>query len=124
MLLSVAKLVLNLEINKKIAIIFLNQGARGIESFTEVLDISSDEQKRTWLTSILQSPLVLKNVVIPIFLQDMKSKLIPATRRNQASAALSRLGLLLEDELVLSVLSSLVQERGTPEYLLLISCLL
>lgn len=74
MLLSVAKLVLNLEIDKKIAIIFLNQGARGIESFTEVLDISSDEEKRAWLTSILQSPVVLKNVVIPIFLQDMKSK--------------------------------------------------
>lgn len=97
MLLSVAKLAENTEVDQKVVAVILNQGSSGIDVFLEYLDAANDQDKIRHLSAALLCPQVLKNLIIPLFLQDMKSKNISNARRNQAAAALSRMGLLLED---------------------------
>jgi hypothetical protein len=123
MFVNLIKIISSLPILTKISTILINQGSGGIDYLLDLLDEYSGKDKNKLILACLYHPVVLKNVLTPIFLDNLASKKLPSSKRNQAAAALSRFGMLLEDDVNTDTLSSLIAERNGPDQLLLTSCL-
>lgn len=66
----------------KLALILINQGQRGIEALSDLLDDYSGEEKNRVILSVVYYPMFMKNMMVPIFLEDLQSKKLPSSRRN------------------------------------------
>jgi hypothetical protein len=102
---SVMRMVSNSHITGKVMAIILNQGRSGQIVATKLLDEETLEGRGVLLHIGLYLPGVVRSSIIPLLIKDVLDKGLPLSRRNQAAALLSRLGILLDDEVTIGVIS-------------------
>ena len=96
LLVTVLRMVSSRDLIGKILAVILNQGRRGQQVAIKLLEEHTGAKRKMLLHAALHCPGVVRRVLIPMLLEDAGDKSLPVSRRNQAAALMSRLGILLE----------------------------
>ena len=75
----------------------------------DMLDEASEEKKRSILISAFYHPGIIRSVIVPLMIEEIHNKSNPVSRKNQSLLVLSKLGMLLESEECIRLLSSIIR---------------
>lgn len=118
MLVTVMRLVDNEDLVGKIIAVILNQGRVGQQVAIKLLEEHSGLKRQNIVHSALYYPGLVRRVIIPMLIEELQDKSLAPSRRNQAAALLSRLGILLESDIWAELISnSFLRQLADPALL-------